>query len=514
MAKKVRVRFAPSPTGPLHIGGVRTALYNYLFARHHGGVFILRIEDTDQKRLVPGAEEYIIESLYWLGLQYDEGPDMGGDYGPYRQSERRQLYLEYAQQLIDRGHAYYAFDTPEELEQIRTALKERGVQSPKYDASVRRQMRNSLTLPSSEVEAMIEAGVPYVVRLKVMPGEEIAFDDVVRGRVVFQSDSLDDKVLVKADGMPTYHLANVVDDHLMGITHVIRGEEWLSSTPHHVLLYRSFGWADAMPRFVHLPLILKPSGKGKLSKRDGVVGGFPVFPIAWREGESYYEGYREVGFLPEGLNNFLAFLGWNPGDEREIFTIEELAEAFSLERVQVSGARFDYHKALWFNQQHIARSPIERLVKLVKPFVEDRHGPVEEEWLARVVDLMRERMQTLRDLAVQASYFFVEDYPIDEIELRKRWSAEARDWIEQVIRIVERVESFEAEKLAAEVKSWMREAGIKAGRILPLLRLAWTGTLKGPDLWATAELLGKERCLKRLHRFLRFTVERQTASKD
>jgi len=514
MEKKVRVRFAPSPTGPLHIGGVRTALYNYLFARHSGGSFILRIEDTDRKRYVPGAESYIIESLRWLGLEYDEGPDIGGPCGPYRQSERREWYSRYAQQLIDRGRAYYAFDTPEELEQMRVERRARGVQSPKYDASVRMQMRNSLTLTSGEVRDLLRAGVPYVVRLKVQPGEEVVFDDVVRGRVVFRSDTLDDKVLVKADGMPTYHLANVVDDHLMGITHVIRGEEWLSSTPHHVLLYRYFGWAEEMPQFVHLPLILKPSGKGKLSKRDGIVGGFPVFPIGWRDGETYYEGYREAGFLPEGMNNFLAFLGWNPGDEREVFSLEELVEVFSLDRVQVSGARFDYHKALWFNQQHIMRSPIDRLVGLARPFVEERYGPVSEGLLAGVFGLLRERIQTLKDVVEQGPYFFVEDYPIDAVEMRKRWNVEARGWIEQVIRIVESVEPFEAEQLSTQIKMWMRNAGIKPGRLLPLLRLAWTGTLKGPDLWATAELLGRHRCLERLDRFLHLAAAIRVVSGD
>ncbi len=496
----IRVRFAPSPTGPLHIGGLRTALYNYLFARQTGGTFILRIEDTDQARYVPGAEAYIFEALEWAGIAPDEAPQVGGDYGPYRQSERKHLYRKYAEQLIATGHAYYAFDTPEELEAQREAARKAGHSNFKYDSSVRLQMRNSLTLPAEEVARLIESGAPYVVRLKVPRGEAITFRDRVRGEVQFDSDALDDKVLLKSDGMPTYHLANVVDDYLMKITHVIRGEEWLSSTAHHVLLYRSLGWTSHMPEFAHLPLILKPTGKGKLSKRDGVKLGIPVFPLRWqgRDAEDSFEGFREAGFLPEAVLNFLAFLGWNPGTEQEVFTLEELCETFSLDKVSRAGARFDFDKARWFNQQHILRMDSRELAKRVRPWIE-RHGvQPDEAYLAAFCELMKERVTLLPDFWSEGYYFFVPVRKYDEAAIKKRWKPERRAAMEGLVQALGEISDWRAETIQQAVDAYLAAHQLKLGDVLPFVRLALAGTMKGPAVNEMMALLGKETSLQRL----------------
>ena len=498
--KNIRVRFAPSPTGALHIGGVRTALYNYLLARKTGGTFILRIEDTDQTRYVPGAEEYIIESLRWLGLEPEEGPGFGGEFGPYRQSDRKELYGRFARQLVDSGHAYYAFDSPEELDARREAEKEKGNHNFKYDATVRTAMRNSLSLPPAEVDRLITTGVPYTIRLKVPQNETIRIDDFIRGEVSFESNELDDKVLLKADGMPTYHLANIVDDHLMQITHVIRGEEWLPSTAHHVLLYRSLGWESDMPRFAHLPLILKPNGKGKLSKRDGVKLGIPVFPLAW-EGDSpedSFTGFREFGFDPRAVINFLAFLGWNPGTEQELFSVEELAEAFSLERIGKAGARFDFDKARWFNQQYLQHSADAELAKLVRPFLE-RHGhSPEEAYLTAVCGLMKERITVLTDLWENGYYFFEEVREYDEKTVQKKWSAERRKPFEDLVDTLRQLPDFQAAAIEAATKEFMQRHELKFGDVLPMLRIALSGTLQGPAVFDMMAVLGQERSVERI----------------
>ncbi len=496
----MRVRFAPSPTGPLHIGGVRTALYNYLLARKHGGRFILRIEDTDQTRYVPGAEEYILETLEWLGLLPDEGPRSGGKFGPYRQSERKSLYADYAQKLLERGHAYYAFDTPEELEARRLAEKEKGNHTFKYDARIRLEMTNSLTLPPGEVERRLSQGQPHTIRMKVPQGETIIVEDLIRGRVEFQSAELDDKILLKSDGMPTYHLANIVDDHLMQISHVVRGEEWLPSTAHHVLLYRFFGWEAQMPRFAHLPLILKPSGKGKLSKRDGAKLGIPVFPLSWdgEDLEDRFEGFRERGFLPEALLNFLAFLGWNPGTEQEIFSLQELAQAFSIEQIGKAGARFDYDKALWFNQQYLLRMPNEEIAARLRPLAEARGYQTSVAFLTRLAKVLKERVHTLNDFFDSGYYFFEPVKHYDEKAIRKRWKPERRPLFLELSRMLEELPNFQASAVESTVKDFMERHGLGFGDVLPILRLAWSGTLKGPGVFDMAELLGQSTCVERL----------------
>ncbi len=495
-----RVRFAPSPTGPLHIGGLRTALYNYLFARQTGGTFILRIEDTDQTRYVPGAEQYILESLAWAGIQPDEGPRAGGDYAPYRQSERKHIYRKYAEQLIASGHAYYAFDTPQELEARREQARQAGNHNFKYDSSVRLEMRNSLTLPAEEVARLIESGAPYVVRLKVPRGEMITFRDRIRGEVQFHSEELDDKVLLKSDGMPTYHLANVVDDYLMKITHVIRGEEWLPSTGHHVLLYRAFGWTLHMPEFAHLPLILKPNGKGKLSKRDGVRLGIPVFPLAWQGDtpEDSFAGFREFGFLPEAVVNFLAFLGWNPGTDQEVFTLDELCRAFSLDKVSKGGARFDFDKARWFNQQHILRMDSRELARRVRPWIE-KYGPQpDEDYLVAFCELMKERVTLLPDFWTEGYYFFVPVQQYDEAAIKKRWKPERRPAMEGLVAALENLTDWTAEAIGQTIKQYLTDHGLKFGDVLPFVRLALAGTMKGPGVNEMIALLGKETTLQRL----------------
>ena len=497
----VRVRFAPSPTGALHIGGVRTALYNYLFARQQGGVFALRIEDTDQNRYVPGAEAYIIDALKWIGLIPDEGVDFGGNYGPYRQSDRKAIYQRYAHELVQRGHAYYAFDTPEALDAQRETEE-----NFTYNFRTRSGLSNSLTMSPDAVRQRLDAGEPYVVRLRVEPGQEIHIRDLVRGDVVFQSSELDDKVLLKADGMPTYHLANIVDDHLMEITHVIRGEEWLPSTAHHVLLYRGFGWTDSMPQFAHLPLILKPVGNGKLSKRDGAKFGIPVFPLAWNAeaAEDRFTGFRETGFLPAATINFLALLGWHPGGEQEIFSLDELVKVFSLEHISKGGARFDYEKAKWFNQRYIQAAGNAVLASLIQPLAQARGYRTDLPFLTQVAALMKERVTFLPDFVEQGYYLFEPVAAYDDETIRKKWNPALQPVFDALISCIAQAPVFEAAPLEAYVKQYMQENGLKPGEILPLLRLGLAGTMKGPAVFEMAEVLGKTETVARLSAAVRY----------
>jgi len=496
---QIRVRFAPSPTGPLHIGGVRTALYNYLFAKKHQGTFILRIEDTDQTRYVEGAEEYFVDSLRWLGLEPDEGFGVGGEFGPYRQSERREIYREYAERLVREGHAYYAFDTPEELEAWREKMTEAGVHSPRYDMFTRMQMRNSLSLGMEESQKLIDAGTEYVIRLKVPEEETIGFSDIVRGEVQFRSAELDDKVMLKADGLPTYHLANIIDDHLMQISHVIRGEEWLSSTAHHVLLYRAFGWGEEIPQFAHLPLLLKPTGKGKLSKRDGAKFGFPVFPLDWRpeNGEEDFAGFREFGFLPRATVNFLALLGWNPGDDRELMKLDELISLFSLEKIVKSGARFDIEKAKWFNQQYMLMAPDEELAVLLQPLAVSKGLRSELSFLTKLCELMKPRVNLLHELLSQSQYFFAFPVEYDVKQIKKKWKSPAKEAMQDIISLLAACDDFSAPVLEELIKSHIEAHQLGFGNILPLIRIAMTGTMQGPDVFETMALLGKTEVLNR-----------------
>ena len=495
----VRVRFAPSPTGALHIGGLRTALYNYLLAQKTGGTFILRIEDTDQARYVPGAEEYIVETLKWCGILPTEGPGIGGDYGPYRQSERKDTYGQYAQQLVDSGNAYYAFDSAEELDKIRTEYESRK-EVFRYDSSTRDQLNNSLTVSKEEVKARLENGEPYTIRIKIPKDEEITFNDLIRGEVTFQSNEVDDKIMLKGDGMPTYHLANIVDDHFMKISHVIRGEEWLSSTPHHVYLYRFLGWEDTMPHFAHLPLILKPTGKGKLGKRDGAKFGFPVFPMDWKgdSPEDSFEGFREYGFDPAAVLNFLAFLGWNPGTEQEIFTLEELGQAFSVERIGKSGAKFDFEKAKWFNQQYLMAKSGAALAKLVRPSVDEKGYEVTDEYLAKVCEIMKERVGLIPDFVESGYYFFEPVKSYDEKTVQKRWNPERQDAFNQLAKLIYDTTPYNAETLETVVKGFINDTGLKFGEVLPILRIAISGTMQGPAVFDMIEALGKEEIDNRL----------------
>jgi glutamyl-tRNA synthetase len=498
--RKVRVRFAPSPTGALHIGGVRTALYNYLFAKKNNGTFILRIEDTDQGRYVPGAEAYIIEALSWFGLTPDEGPGLGGDYAPYRQSDRKEIYQTYATQLVALGGAYYAFDTPEELETRRKSEEAAGNHNFKYDSVTRYSMVNSLTLSADETERRLAAGEHYVIRLKVPDNETVSVTDLIRGEVNFQTHELDDKVLLKGDGMPTYHLANIVDDHLMEITHVIRGEEWLPSTGHHVLLYRAFGWEDTMPQFAHLPLILKPDGKGKLSKRDGAKFGIPVFPLGWKgeTPEGSFDGFREVGFLPAAGLNFLALLGWNPGTEQEIFSQEALVEAFSIEKISKSGARFDFEKGKWFNQQYLHHLDGPTLAKWVRPFIEAKGHSPSEDYLTAVCQLMKDRTTFLTDFW-NAGYYFFEDIRLyDEVNITKRWRNESRLVFESLADAVKSTTPFTAAAIESSVKDFMTTNNLKPGEVMPLLRIALAGTMQGPAVFEMMEVLGADKVMERL----------------
>jgi len=498
----IRVRFAPSPTGPLHIGGVRTALYNYLFAKKMGGTFILRIEDTDQGRYVPGAEDYIVQTLQWCGLTPGEGLGFGGEYEPYRQSERKDIYQKYARELVESGGAYYAFDTPQELEERRAAETAKGNHNFRYDNVSRREMKNSITLPAGEVTRRLEAGEEYVVRLKVPDDETVTFNDLIRGQVSFQTNELDDKVLLKGDGMPTYHLANIVDDHLMRISHVIRGEEWLPSTGHHVLLYRAFGWEGTMPQFAHLPLILKPDGKGKLSKRDGAKFGMPVFPLGWtgETPEDSFRGFREYGFLPEAVSNFLAFLGLNPGTEQEIFSLEELCQAFTIENIGKAGARFDYDKAKWYNQQYIQRSEDKALAALVQPQLAAQGHAPDAGYLEKVCGLLKERMTFLTDFWAVGCYFFEEVNQFDDQNIAKRWTPESRPVFEALLAVIEKNKSFAAADIEVSVKDFIAEGGLKMGQIFPLLRIALTGSMQGPGVFEMMGVLGREKTAARLRK--------------
>ena len=496
--RTVRVRFAPSPTGALHIGGVRTALYNYLFARQHGGQLVFRIEDTDSTRFVPGAEEYIIESFKWLGIHFDEGVSFGGDKGPYRQSERRDIYQKYVRQLLDAGKAYIAFDTPEELEQ-----KRQEIQNFQYDCHTRQQMRNSLTLPAEEVERLMAAGHQYVVRFKVEPGQEILVDDLIRGEVRVKSDICDDKVLYKsADQLPTYHLANIVDDHLMEITHVIRGEEWLPSAPLHVMLYRAFGWEDTMPRFAHLPLLLKPDGKGKLSKRDGDRLGFPVFPLRWTDPKTgdTSRGYREDGYFPEAVINFLALLGWNPGTEQEIFSLDELVPLFDISKCSKAGAKFAYEKAIWFNHEYILMKPAEEIAALFLPIVRE-HCPQEtEERVLAVTRMMKDRVSFVHELWPLCSFFFEAPTAYDEKTVKKRWKEDSAQQLTELMQVLQDIDDFSLENQERIVHAWIEQKEYKLGNIMNAWRLTLVGEGKGPGMFDISAFLGKEETLRRMQR--------------
>ena len=499
--RKVRVRFAPSPTGPLHIGGVRTCLYNYLFAKKNGGDLLLRIEDTDSQRFVPGAEDYIIESFKWLGITFDEGVGIGGENGPYRQSERREIYKKYVQQLLDAGYAYYAFDTPAELE-----AKRQEIPNFQYDSHTRMSCLNSLTLSAEEVKNRIDAGEKYVVRIKIQPDEDIEVDDMVRGKVVINSNILDDKVLYKAaDELPTYHLANIVDDHLMGITHVIRGEEWLPSAPLHVLLYRYFGWADTMPRFAHLPLLLKPEGNGKLSKRDGDRLGFPVFPLEWHDPASgaISSGYRESGYQPEAVVNFLALLGWNPGTDQEIFSMEELINLFSIDRVSKSGARFNYEKGIWFNHEYLTKKTDEEVAKLFEPILKEKGITCPMEKLIYIVSLVKERINFPKDLWEQTNFFFETPTEYDEKSLKKRWKEESPKYLTELMEVLRGIDDFskveENEKL---VLDWVASKEYNLGTVMNSFRITLVGAAKGPHIFNIIDILGKEETLARVERAL------------
>ena len=496
--RKVRVRFAPSPTGALHIGGVRTALYNYLFARRHGGDFVFRIEDTDSHRFVPGAEEYIIESFRWLGIQFDEGVSFGGEYGPYRQSERREIYKEYIEKLLANGKAYIAFDTPEELE-----AKRNEIANFQYDARTRMQMRNSLTLSKEETDRLIEDGEQYVVRFKIDPGEEVHVNDMIRGDVMIKSDILDDKVLYKsADELPTYHLANIIDDHLMEITHVIRGEEWLPSAPLHVLLYRAFGWEATMPQFAHLPLLLKPEGKGKLSKRDGDRLGFPVFPLEWKDPKTgeISTGFRESGYFPEAVINFLALLGWNPGTDQELFSLDELVAAFDITRCSKAGAKFDFQKGIWFNHEYILRKSDAEIAGLFAPIVANNGVDETLERVTQVVSMMKDRVNFVKELWPLCSFFFIPPTEYDEKTVKKRWKPDSAKVMSELVEVLSGIQDFTVEGQEHVVMAWVEQQGYKLGDIMNAFRLALVGIGKGPGMFDISAFLGKEETLKRLHK--------------
>lgn len=508
MSDKVRVRFAPSPTGPLHIGGVRTALYNYLFARHFGGQMILRIEDTDSRRFVPGAEQYIIEAMDWLGIRFDEGVANGGPHAPYRQSERRDIYRKYATQLIDDGRAYIAFDTPEELDAARAATP-----NFQYDASTRMGMTNSLTLSEEEVRERIGRGDQYVVRIKIEPGQDVVVDDLVRGKVTINSSILDDKVLYKsADDLPTYHLANIVDDHLMEVTHVIRGEEWLPSAPLHVLLYRALGWEDTMPRFAHLPLLLKPVGNGKLSKRDGDKLGFPVFPLEWTDPKSGEKssGYREQGYLPEAVVNFLALLGWNPGDDSELMTMDELTDKFSLEHCSKAGAKFDYKKGVWFNHEYLMRKPNAELAELFVPQLREHGVEADPEYVAKAMSLVKGRASLLPDLWKEADFFFVAPSEYAPKDVKKRWKEGMADIMEELLTVLQGIDDMTSANAEKIVLDWIAEKGYHLGNVMNAFRLCVVGACRGPHMFDITEIIGKDETIRRLHT----AIEKITPAND
>lgn len=503
MERPVRVRFAPSPTGPLHIGGVRTALYNYLFARANGGKMILRIEDTDSRRFVPGAEDYINESLAWLGIGIDEGVREGGEYGPYKQSERKEIYRRYVDGLLDAGKAYFAFDTPEELDAARAETP-----NFQYDASTRGRMRNSLTMPAEEVKRLMDEGSQYVVRFKIEPGREVVVNDLIRGQVKIMSDILDDKVLYKsADGLPTYHLANIVDDHLMEVSHVIRGEEWLPSAPLHVLLYEAFGWTDTMPEFVHLPLLLKPVGNGKLSKRDGDKLGFPVFPLEWHDPNSgeVSSGYREQGYLPEAVVNFLALLGWNPGDDTELMDMDELVRKFSFAHCSKAGAKFDYQKAAWFNHEYIMRLPDDEVARLFMPVLKDKGiEGLSPEYVAKAAGRVKGRVNFIGELWDQGDFFFRAPEEYASKDVKKRWGEDTPRIMEELVGVLEGIEdmaSANAEKITLD---WIASKGYHLGNVMNAFRLAVVGACRGPHMFDITELMPKEEVIRRI----RLAIER------
>jgi len=494
---KVRVRFAPSPTGPLHLGGVRTALYNYLFAKKHRGDFLVRLEDTDQSRFVPGAEQYILDALKWCKIDVDEGLGKGGEFGPYRQSERKHIYKQYADLLLEREHAYYAFDTPEELEQMRDRMKNAGVSSPQYNAIVRESMQNSLTLSKDEVKDRIDRGDKYVIRIKMPRNEEVRIQDTIRGWVVVNTANLDDKVIFKSDGMPTYHLANVVDDHLMQITHVIRGEEWLPSAPLHVLLYKFFEWE--CPQFSHLPLILKPDGNGKLSKRDGDRLGFPVFPTKWTNPETSETslGYREEGYFPEAFTNMLAFLGWNPGNSQEIFSMDQLIQSFSLKRVGKSGAKFDFDKTKWYNQQYLREKDGTTLAILLSQSVNESKS-IDPAYLAEVCDLMKERATFVKDIWHSSQFFFDPPSNYDEKTRRKKWKDNSPEILNSIVTLFSSMLDFSEEQIETHFKSHLEKNQWGLGVVLPIFRLSVTGLSMGPSMFAISALLGKDEVIRRI----------------
>ena len=496
--KKVRVRFAPSPTGPLHIGGVRTALFNYLFAKKNGGDFILRIEDTDQARFVPGTEEYIIESLKWCGIDCNEGVSIGGDYGPYRQSERKDIYKKYADLLIESGNAYYAFDTPEELEKLRKDYESKKDKFT-YNAGNRGLFKNSLSLSKEETRRLLDSGMNYVIRYKIPENEELEFYDIIRGEVVVDTSTLDDKILYKTDGMPTYHLANVVDDHLMKISHVIRGEEWLPSLPLHVLLYRSLGWEKEMPEFAHLPLLLKPDGKGKLSKRDGERLGFPVFPLEWKSpsGE-IIPGYRESGYFPEAFVNMIAFLGWNPGTEREIFSLDELVEEFSLDRVIKSGAKFDPDKAKWFNHYYLQKKDDKELASLFQPILKSKGIEASDDYVMKLCGLLKERVDFVSELWDQSHYFFIAPAEYDGKITKKKWKEDSPQILSELKERLNAIEHFNADNIEKVFKGFLEEKGLGMGQVMNVFRLVLVGSNVGPGLFKIAGLLGKDEVVKRI----------------
>lgn len=503
MDRRVRVRFAPSPTGPLHMGGVRTALYNYLFARQHGGDFILRIEDTDSHRFVPGAEAYILESLKWCGITIDEGINEGGPHAPYRQSERREIYLKYALQLVEDGYAYYAFDTPEELNAIRTEAEAAG-KTFAYNYEVREKLATSLALSADEVKSRIDRGDQWVIRFKMPENEEVHMHDLIRGDVTVNTSTLDDKVLYKsADSLPTYHLANIVDDHLMEITHVIRGEEWLPSLPLHYLLYRAFGWSDTQPEFAHLPLLLKPTGKGKLSKRDGDKMGFPVFPLRWvsPDGEVSH-GYREDGYFPEAFINMLALLGWNPGTEQELFTMDELIAAFSLERVSKSGARFNPEKAHWFNAQYLKHKSDKELAGLFRPVLDEQGVTASYEKVEKIMGLMKERATFVSDLWGLTSFFFVAPEEYEAKAVAKFWKGENPARIRGLRELLAAQENFDKESTEKCVMDWIAAHEYPTGQVMNSFRLAIIGQSSGPSMFEVCEILGREETLRRLDAIL------------
>lgn len=494
--RKVRVRFAPSPTGALHIGGVRTALYNYLFAKQHNGDMILRIEDTDSQRFVPRAEAYIIEALEWLGIKFDEGVGYGGNHAPYRQSERKDIYRKYVEQLLSDGKAYIAFDTPEELE-----AKRKEIPNFQYDASTRMQMRNSLTLPKEEIDRLIAEGKQYVVRFKVEPGEDVHVNDLIRGEVIINSSILDDKVLYKsADNLPTYHLANIVDDHLMEISHVIRGEEWLPSAPLHVLLYRAFGWKDSMPEFAHLSLLLKPDGNGKLSKRDGDRLGFPVFPLEWHDPKTgeVSSGYREAGYLPEAVINFLALLGWNPGNDQEILSMDDLIKLFSLEKCSKNGAKFDFEKGKWFNHKYIQNKSNEELTELFLPILQEKGISADPAKTAKIIGLVKDRISFVKELWAQTSYFFIAPESYEEKSVKKRWKEDTPERMKELIEILENITDFASEDTEKIVLGWITENNYHMGNVMNAFRLAVVGECKGPHMFDITTILGKEETIKRI----------------